>query len=232
MFMWPECVGSRSSQEIMSCLLKYIKALPFSVKHLDAFSDNAGGQNKNKNIVKFWCFIVSNTQIETVDHKFLVSGHSFLECDQDFALIEKCKKNSSFVFVPQDWYTLVSKASRKFTVTEMSQEDFKSIDEMSKHMKGKTVKGIRKMQWLHFEKTSPLTLYYKETVNDDLPFYNLSLKQTTGRPPTTVVQLKPLYEGPINIKTSKYKDLLGLLPFIPPIHHEYYRSLPHGASEL
>lgn len=225
MFMWPEHLGSRGSQEIMSCLLKYIKSLPPTVKHLDAYSDNAGGQNKNKNIVKFWCFIVSNTEIQTVDHKFLVSGHSFLECDQDFALIEKFKRNSSFVFVPEDWYSLVAKASRKFTVSQMSQEDFKSIDEMSKLMKNQ-IKGIRKMQWLHFEKLSPYTLFYKETVNEDLPFTSTSLKKTTGRPQTTV-QLKPLYDGPINIKTPKFKDLMGLLPFIPPVHHQFYRGLRH-----
>lgn len=32
MFMWPEQMGSRGSQEIMSCLLKYIKSLPPTVQ--------------------------------------------------------------------------------------------------------------------------------------------------------------------------------------------------------
>lgn len=175
MFMWPEHMGSRGSLEIMSYLLKYIKSLPPTVQLQLQTSNwtpkkgNAGEQNKE--IVKCWCFTVSNTKIQTVDHKFLVSGHLFLECDQDFALIEKCKRKSYFVFVPGDWYALMAKASRKITVSQMSKEDFKSIDEMSKLMKGQN-KGIRKMHWFHFKRSSPYTLIHKETLNEDLPFTN------------------------------------------------------------
>lgn len=99
-------------------------------------------------------------------------------------------------------------------------------------MKGQ-IKGIRKMQSFHVEKSSPYTLFHKETLNEDLPFTNTSLKKTTGRPQTTV-QLTPLYEGPINIKTPKFKDLMELLPFISPVHHPFYRGLPHvlaGATQ-
>lgn len=94
MFMWSENEASRGSQEILSCLYRFISGLSPHIKHIDAFSDNAGGQNKNKHIVKFWSFVVSNTPVETIDHKFLVSGHSFMECDQDFTIIEKAKKIS------------------------------------------------------------------------------------------------------------------------------------------
>jgi hypothetical protein len=64
-----------------------VQELPQSVKHIEAFSDDAGGQNKNKQILKLWSYIVTNTRIRTVDHKFLISGHSFMECDQDFGII-------------------------------------------------------------------------------------------------------------------------------------------------
>lgn len=95
--MWPEHMGSRGSQEIMSCLLKYIKSLPPTVTHLDAYSDNAGGQNKD--IVKRWCFIVSNIKIQTVDHKFLVSGHLFLECDQGLCSHREMQKEELFLLL-------------------------------------------------------------------------------------------------------------------------------------
>lgn len=50
----------------------------------------------------------------------------------------------------------------------MSKDDIKSIDKMSKLMKGQN-KGFRQMQWFHFEKSSPYTLIHKETLNEDLP---------------------------------------------------------------
>lgn len=42
------------------------------------------------------------------------------------------------------------------------------------------------------------------------------------------VQLIYLYSGQVNVKTTKYKDLPQLLPFVPPTYHDYYRGLPHG----
>jgi hypothetical protein len=52
-----------------------------AVSHLTAFSDNAGGQNKRRFIVKFWLSFVRNTNIPIVDHNFLISGRSFTERD-------------------------------------------------------------------------------------------------------------------------------------------------------
>lgn len=89
MYMWHEGQAGRGCQEIASCLLKFIKSLALYVKHITAFSGNCGRQNKSHLTVKFWLYIVRNTNIETVGHRFLVAGHSYNECDQDFGLIEK-----------------------------------------------------------------------------------------------------------------------------------------------
>lgn len=48
-----------------------------------------------------------------IDHKFLVSGHSFLPCDQDFGLIEKQKKHHQNIFVPNDWHSVIKNARKK-----------------------------------------------------------------------------------------------------------------------
>lgn len=98
MFMWSENEASRGSQEILSCLYRFISGLSPDIKHIDAFSENAGGQNKNKHIVKFWSFVVSNTPVETIDHKFLVSGHSFMEVWPGFRHNRKGQKEISKCF--------------------------------------------------------------------------------------------------------------------------------------
>lgn len=107
----------------------------------------------------------------------------------------------------------------------MRLDDFKSIEEMSQQMKGKIV-GIRKMQWFHFEKSSP---FFKDTLNEGMPFNSICLKKNPGRPP--VVELQPLYNSPVKIKVKKYKNLLELLPFVPPIHHYFYKGLPYQAND-
>lgn len=59
--------------------------------HLILFSDACGGQNRNINIACFWLYIVSNPDFSytVVDHKSMLSGHSYLPNDRDFGSIEK-----------------------------------------------------------------------------------------------------------------------------------------------
>ncbi|KAF0709773.1 putative sola1-9 ap [Aphis craccivora] len=96
MYVWDESVGSRVPQEIGSCILHYIKNFVTANK-LIMYSDQCGGQNRNIKMATLCNFIVANDKycVNEIDHKFLVSGHSFLPCDQDFGLIKKTKKTSS-----------------------------------------------------------------------------------------------------------------------------------------
>lgn len=50
-YMWRGGEGSKGSQDVISCLLKYIQSLPPTVTHIDAFSNNCSGQNKNRHII-------------------------------------------------------------------------------------------------------------------------------------------------------------------------------------
>lgn len=104
MFMWHKGQAGRGCKEIPFYLLKFIKSLPASVTQIKAFSENCGGQNKSHFIVKFWMYIIKNTKIKTIDHHFLVSGHSYNECDRDFALIEtKKRKQVREIYIPERW---------------------------------------------------------------------------------------------------------------------------------
>ena len=71
------------------------------------------------------------------DHKFLVrsqiSGHSYMEYDQDFGVIEKSKKRTQHVFVSNDWVNIV----KKFKVIRMEIKNFKSIENMQKVVSSK-----------------------------------------------------------------------------------------------
>ena len=86
MFMWPESVASRGSQEVCSCVLNYLRMGSTEASHLIVYSDACGGQNRNINVVCMWMHIAasSNFSYNVVDHKFMVSGHSYLPNDRDF----------------------------------------------------------------------------------------------------------------------------------------------------
>ena len=132
MNMWPESTASRGSQEIGSCLLQHFKLSRSQAQNLIAFSDACGGQNRNINRVCFWMYVVSsnNFSYTTVDHKFMLSGHSYLPNDRDFGSIEKASRRTQHVFVPKDWCVLVERARHRnpFTVKQMETCDFLSIE--------------------------------------------------------------------------------------------------------
>lgn len=75
-----------------------------------------------------------NTNIEVTDHKFMVSGHSRMECDSDHARIEKSKKTIFLpIFHPHDWAQLIRFAGKdKFTVIEIDQSYFLDFNSLLK----------------------------------------------------------------------------------------------------
>ncbi|KAG8293833.1 hypothetical protein J6590_010831, partial [Homalodisca vitripennis] len=63
--------------------------LPNHKKHLVVWSDNCAGQLKNRMLIFLYLYMVVKGIFESVQHKFLLSGHSFSVADRDFAIIEK-----------------------------------------------------------------------------------------------------------------------------------------------
>lgn len=92
--VWDECNGKKGSAEIGTCLLNYFSQLSESVTHISTFSDTFGGQNRNNNILAAMLYVVNHIHnIETIDVKFMESGHSYLEADSIHATIERYRKH-------------------------------------------------------------------------------------------------------------------------------------------
>ena len=92
MYVW-----DASTEEIGLCMLDYChKKANEGARVIAAFSDLYGGeQNRNHKLFMFWMHICMTTAIAAVDHKFLISGHSYLLNDADFGVIEQATKKSA-----------------------------------------------------------------------------------------------------------------------------------------
>lgn len=89
--LWHEGQSGRGGNEVASCVFRAVTSVHPTKNCLTVWIDNCCGQNKNKMMLFLW---MSIGLYKEVNHKFLVSGHSFLDCDRDFALIEKWKRVS------------------------------------------------------------------------------------------------------------------------------------------
>lgn len=229
MYVWNESVASRGPEEIGSCLLHFVKNFVKSNK-LVMYSYP---QNRNIKMSLLCNHMVSSSKysITEIDHKFLVGGHSYLPCDQDFSLIEKEKKFHEHVLTPDDWKHVIKNARKKnpFQVIEMTSESFYSTKCLEKNIKNRKVSVEKskvswpRIQWLQFQKEQPFLIFYKYSNEDIVQFECIDVKK---RKSTLIVDnLELLYPNGNIISEEKKIDLLKLLQFIPPTHHDFYNNI-------
>ena len=98
------------------------------------FTDNCGGQNKNKSIAAMYLHAIRSLPVECISHYYLEAGHTQNEGDSMHAVIERASKHV-YVYTPMQWYTLASSAKKNgspYRVTEMAghMKDFKILSEL------------------------------------------------------------------------------------------------------
>lgn len=232
-YMWHEAEGGRGANQIATILYEELMNLPDEVNHVILYSDTCGGQNKNSHVsAMFLCLMQHKKTINIIDHKFMISGHSHMECDVDHGLIEKQKKKSEYpISHPYDWFQLVRTVGKKnkFIVNEMTHDkflDFASLLKFELVLRKKDSSGDTfnwlKVKWLRYTKT-PGEISFKTSLQNDEPFKFLCLLRR-GKPNPDLRPQK-LYNDTLPISKEKKKDLISLLPLIRPEFHDFYKNL-------
>jgi len=148
----------------------------------------------------------------------------------------KSEKNET-VFTLGEWIDIAKRARKtggKFDVAEMPKTAFldfkvllKEIVNRKVNMQGEKVEWM-KIRWMRFRKDNPYKMMYKYTVDDD-DFKEVSFeKQRKGRQrQKQILKLPMLYPSGRLISRAKFKDIQDLMKYVPPIHHDFYSSIPH-----
>lgn len=241
MYVWDETEGGRGSQDVSSCIVKHLKEHASTHKNIVFFSDSCTGQNRNIKMSLTLLKLVHDPALaaETIDLKFMVSGHSFLPNDSEFGVIESSSKKHQNIFVPQDWLDIIKNAKRKkprYEVTRMERIEFlstKALEEAIFNRKKDSANvpvNWLKIRWLRFERGQEFIIKFKETLSDLLPFRQINLQKPNqvGRNILSLSSVKQelLYPHRRPISLAKKKDMEDLLPYIPPIHHQFFKNLP------
>jgi hypothetical protein len=96
-YLRDETISGRGSNQIATCIFNLLKNIPENVSEITFYSDTCGGQNKNNNVALMFLYAISNfSALKIISPKFLVAGHTYMECDSDHALIEKKKEKIKF----------------------------------------------------------------------------------------------------------------------------------------
>ena len=174
---------------------------------------------------------LQTTAIETVDHKFLVSGHSYLPNDADFGVIERATKKSA-LYVPDQWFQTIRscKRSNPFAVVEMNQELFVSVGDLLHYavIRKKCTDGSKlewlKTQWIQIRQQEPMKMYFKYTCQDEVPFSCVDFARRDHRTMPPSYHVLPLYSHLRTLSAEKAADIKKLMKFVPPVYHPFYST--------
>lgn len=106
-------------------------------------------------------------KFDEINHKYLVSGHSFLSCDRDFAQIEK-RKRVEKCEVPKDLVKLIVTATpnNPFTATLLQPEHFYNFKKAADMCINTNKLQISKCSWIKITKDKPGVVQTKNTFNE------------------------------------------------------------------
>lgn len=249
-FFWHEGEGKRGAIEIGTCLLKFLEKMAAVADSDDLeivlYSDNCGGQGKNRFVVTAYLYAVTHYRIKSITHKFFVVGHGQNEGDSSHSIIEKSIKRTlkgGAIYVPAH-YSAIILGSRKtgspFTVNEMAHTDFVDVKDLTINMANTSFNENSDGEKFNFNNITMIRVekghadrYFYKTSYEEANFKTVVIQKeikTRGRSaPTEKYELKPAYTEPLPISKNKYDDLKSLIlnRSIPSIHASFFEQLRH-----
>ncbi|KAJ8889154.1 hypothetical protein PR048_008648 [Dryococelus australis] len=212
-YVWDEIVASRSAWEVSSCLVKHLELNTRDKKNVIIYSDTCTGENRNIKMALSLMWL-------------LVSGHSFLPNDSDFASVELAAKGKT-IYVAVNWYDIMAscRQKKKFIVCQIQADEFYSTQPLEMYI---TRRRKMKISGSDTKKSSPFKIFYKEHLHDFVDFSVLDIKSIRkGRLIYSLccIPKVKLYHKLRAITKMKRNDMIDLLLFIPPVYHTFFLDL-------
>ena len=249
-YMWNQTLAKRGSNELVSLIYDLVKQKTENcpeVRHVIFFSDKCGGEGLNQFTATMCLHVIQMFPIESIDHIFMVSGHSHMEVDSMHAAIERWVDQLE-IHVPYEWEVvacLARKDKKPYNVTHLEQEtvfDWKAVnkemqvnnvtqDSNGDKVYWKSNVDTTGITWLRYEKKSPHTIYYKhDTYSQTEPFKKIETVKHANKSKYKIPAMDEIphaYSSPIPVQRKKYNDLMKLCEelVIPRRFHNFYAGL-------
>ena len=228
-YVYDETNGSLSSQMFgwlhHRHFSQYLAKNP-SVKKLVIYSDGCGYQNKCSSVAN--CFLqLALEQGITIEQKYLVSGHTQMECDSMHSVIERRICNCD-IFVPRDYIVAMQAARSTPFPYEVSEVTFSEPQALS----GEYIRSIRPGKKAGDPTVSDVCAYqYTATDGNAQISYKLFWDDDWKHLPERLSPQRKFWQQMnverLPITTRKYNDLQAMKSVMPQSVHHFYDNLPH-----
>ncbi|XP_071054095.1 uncharacterized protein [Onthophagus taurus] len=246
-YFWHEGEGKRGASEIGTYLLKFLKNRSKIATSEDLeivlYSDNCGGQGKNKFIITAFLYAVTNFKIKSITYKFLVVGHGQNEGDASHSIIERAVKKAlknGPIYVPAHYSAIIGNARKtepKFSIHEMCHKDFVDLKVLNEKVANSVFNvdadgnkfNFNDICVIKVDRCYPRRFFYKLSYKDKtFNFVEIQkIKRKKNFFDFKEVSLESAYLDRIPISQKKYDDLQSLLKnkSIPMAHQQFYQNL-------
>ncbi|XP_050311864.1 uncharacterized protein LOC126747345 [Anthonomus grandis grandis] len=208
----PETIAKKGADEVASLLHDFChNILGQTVRCLEIFCHSCAGQNKNYTIIRLLHHMVHKEgRFDKIKITFPIRGHSYSECDKDFALI----KQKTRVEVPSQWVEVFKSARVKpmpFNVIECTTDIFHAWTKFLTPQYKKTCPlPTRPIKELIISHQHPRTIQMRESYNGAMSSFVL----IPPRPGIAAATPDKLCNGLIPIPKLKYDQLQELMKFV------------------
>lgn len=228
-YPWEETEGELKMENFSSMQYQHFKKILINdpgIKTLIVWSDGAVYQNKNSSVSNAYLQLAMEHGIE-IYQKYLVVGHTQMECDAMHSTIERnivCD-----IHVPRDFYLLMSTARRNpgpYHVQPLTFKDFKRMDKtrFSSIRPGRKVGDpvVNQLSALLYSSACRVMfkLFHEEVDWQPLPIRINPLPQDS-------IVWEPMYRERLPIVKRKFDDLMYMKKVLPEDVHSFYNLLPH-----
>lgn len=229
---WLENEASRGTQEVGSCLRKYIQDIAATVKTLILWSDSCGGQNRSIKLVLMLIHVLQHhPTLESISLRYRLSGHSFLPNDSEFGDVECALKGHDKVCTDKAYMKIMEdcRNENKFEVIRMKSEDFFSVQKLEKLITNRKVDiNKKKINWLNtheilIDKFHPNLLKMRKKIGGN--FQTVDIAKAKTQLDLKSVELEHLWPNGRPLSQEKVKDLKEMLELVDDEDKPFYDFL-------
>ena len=234
-FTWTEDMAHRGSSEVCSSLLTMLEHSNIfqdnAISHLILWTDSCAGQNKNFLIICLYQYLILKGIVKTIDHKFPEVGHSFLDSDRDFGRIEKVLRRHENIFLPEEYRTIISQASKINYVTDM-EVHFRNLENLAENLNlinrkkntlNENVQFRDGIKWIRVCKYG--SYLYKENYDPNTPFKEVNIIRNSRLQQPVDFEIDRLREKTGQLSVEKIANLKSQLQFVKQPFKWYYNMI-------
>lgn len=172
-------------------------------------------------------YLIATGKFKQIDYKFLVSGHTYLPCDRDFAQIEK-RKRLSKLYIPEHIEKMIAESCHKnlFQVIYLEDVDFKNLQILGDEYINTTNKmNISQASWIRITANKPFQIQVRKKFSEAVTWNSVNVLKKRKNLNNFKLQAFTPLQCRNRITADKLKYLKSMLDYIPLSFRNFYEKL-------